>query len=219
MYNSENIILEDDHKIFDRLASKRNPFIKGWVRLFLHKNMGNKGNPIDEGYNLVVGKGREFSAQRLFDNNTGSSNNWKNYVINCFGVGSGGATVSDGTPVINDVNLDDSGLFTPVTLNDSYYNETNSGTNGVVKQISTDGSIELMGGGYGTDTYYSKVKCTCVINDSEPSGLSAGEAQQISEAGLYFTSGSTNHMFSHICFAPKWVELDSILTIEWFVIC
>ena len=219
MQNSQNIILEDDQKIFDRLASEKNPFVKGWVRLFLHKNMKEKGKPVDEGNNLVVGKGREFSAQRLFDNNTGSSNDWKNYIINCFGVGSGGATISDGTPVINDAALDDGGLFTPITLNDSYYTETNSGLNGVVKPITTDGTVELMDGGYGSGTHYSKVKCTCVINNGEPTGLSAGEAQQISEACLYFTNGTTNHLFSHICFAPKWVELDSILTIEWFVIC
>jgi len=220
MHKSQNMVLEDDHQIFDRLISEnKNPFVKGWVRLFLHKNARKKGELIYEGHNLVVGKGREFSAQRLFDTNNGSTNDWKNYVINCFGVGSGGATVSDGTPVINDATLDDNGLFTPVLLNESYETEVNSGSEGVVKPIDTDGSIELMSGGYGTGTYYSKVKCTCVINDGEPSGLESGEAQQISEAGLYFTSGSTNHLFSHICFAPKWIELDSVLTIEWYIIC
>lgn len=215
----QNIILKDDHEIFDRLTSEENPFIKGWVRLFLHKNIKEKGKPIFEGNNLVVGRGREFSAQRMFNNNTGSSNNWKNYIIDSFGVGSGGATISDGTPVINDATLDDHGLFSPISLNASYKTETNSGTTGVIKPISTDGSVELMGGGYGSNTYYSKVKCTCVIAAGEPSGITAGESQQISEAGLYFTSGSTNYLFSHICFAPKWVELDSVLTIEWFVIC
>src|SRR6056297_504773 len=163
MSNTNNIILEDDHRIFDRLASQKNPFVKGWVRLFL-KNMNSKNEFLEEGPNLVVGTGREFSAQRLFDTNTGSGNDWRNYIINSSGVGSGGATISDATPVINDATLNDNGLFTPVTLNTSYHAESNSGTDGVVKPITTDGSIELMGGGYGDSTYYSKVKCTCVVN-------------------------------------------------------
>lgn len=215
---SDNITLMDDHQIFDFLASQKNPFLRGWVRMFIHKNMQNKGNPVVDDPNLVVGRGREFNAQRLFDMN-GPSNDWKDYVITGFGIGRGGASISDGEPVINDAILDDSGLYSPITLNDSFNSETSSGANGVVKPIRTDGSIQLMDGGFGENTYYSKVKCSCVIKSGEPTSLSPGESQQISEAGLYATNGSNNILFSHICFAPKWKESESNLTIEWYIIC
>jgi len=214
-----NIILKDDHKIFDYLASQPNPFVKGWVRMYMHKKMSNRGKPVVEGNNLVVGKGREFSAQRLFHTDNGSPNNWKDYVITGFGIGSGGASIADGEPVLNDATLDDSGLFDPIILNESYNSEQSSGTTGVIKPITTDGSVELMEGGYGSNDYYSKVKCTCVIKDGEPTFLDPGESQQISEAGLYATAGSDNILFSHICFTPKWKENESIITIEWYIIC
>ena len=47
----------------------------------------------------------------------------------------------------------------------------------------------------------------------------------MSEAGLYFVNealadGDTNkvHMFAHICFAPKYKELESTLTIFWYIL-
>ena len=219
MSNEQTILVEEDYKIFDRLASQSNPFAKGWVRIFMHKKFEDKGKPVFEGPNLIVGNGREFSAQKLFNTNSGSSNDWKNYIISSFGVGSGGATISDSQPVLNDPTLDDTGLFSPISLNESYDTEQSSSTVGVVKPITNAGSIVLMDGDYGTGTYYSKVKCTCVVNDGEPTSLAFGESQQISEAGLYFTSGTNNNMFSHICFSPKWIELSSVFTIEWMIIC
>lgn len=213
------ITLKDDYQIFDYLGSQENPFMKGWVRMYLHKKMNNRGKPVYEGNNLIVGKGREFSAQRLFHTNTGSDNLWKDYVVSCFGIGSGGASINEGVPILNDPTLDDTGLYTPVTLNASFYTETSSEKKGVVKPITTDGSVELMDGGYGDNTHFSKVKCTCVIKDGEPTSLNTGESVQISEAGLYAIKDDKNILFSHICFAPKWKEAESILTIEWYIIC
>ena len=211
-------IIIDDYKIFDRLGSSKQPGPKGWVRMFLHKNPTFLGSPVFEGPNLIVGNGREFAAQQIF-NTASSGNTWTSYSVTAFGVGSGGATISAGSPIITDPSLDDVGLNSPITLNSSFDDETSSSTAGVVKPITTDGSITLMDGEYGTGTYYSKIKCVCVVDANEPTSLGAGDSQQISEAGLYFTSGSTNVMFSHICFAPKWKESDSILTIEWYIIC
>jgi len=208
----------EDYKIFDRLGVSKTPGPKGWVRAFLHKNPNFLGRPFYEGPNLIVGNGREFAAQQMF-NLPSSAYTWTSYAITGFGVGSGGATISSGTPVIADPTLDDVGLNSPITLSSAYDNEFSSSTTGVVKPITTDGSITLMDGEYGTGTYYSKAKCVCVIDSGEPTSLGAGDSQQISEAGLYFTSGTTNVMFSHICFAPKWKESDSILTIEWYIIC
>jgi hypothetical protein len=207
----------DDHKIFDYLASQKNPFIRGWVRLFLDNVK------VDEGSNLVVGRGREFTAQRLFNvrmTDAGSNRtDWRGWTLTSFGVGSGGASITGGNPVISDVTLNDSRLFTAISLNSSYATESGSSTTGVVKPISNGGSVVLMDGGYTPGTHFSKVKCTCVVAAGEPTSLVPGSSVQISEAALYATSGSSNVIFSHICFAPKWKELESVLTIEWYIIC
>lgn len=210
---------QDDYKIFDKLGSSKTPGPKGWVRAFLHNNPNFLGKPFHEGPNLIVGKGREFAAQRLFNTTNGSGNSWTDYSITDFGVGSGGAEISSSVPIITDPTLDDVGLFNPIELSSAFNVESSSSTAGVIKPITTDGSITLMDGEYGSNTYYSKTKCVCVVDANEPTSLGVGDSQQISEAGLYFSSGTTNVMFSHICFAPKWKESDSILTIEWYIIC
>jgi hypothetical protein len=216
----KNIITyNEDYKIFDSLLSNPNPFAKGWVRMFLHKNPNYlQKDLIFEGSNLIMGKGREFSAQRIF-NKASTGNDWKAYVLTSFGVGSGGATIESGIPIVNNPTLDDLGLTTPISLDNGYDTEVNSTITGVVKSIETDGTIELLDGEYGTDTYYSKVKCSCVIAAGVPTTLNPGESVQISEAGLYFTSGTDNVLFSHICFTPKWKEKESGITIEWYIIC
>lgn len=212
-----NIILNDDHQIFDYLSSQPNPFVKGWVKVFLDNKK------IHEGHNLVVGRGREFTAQRLFnvrltDGGTNRTD-WRSWTITSFGVGSGGATITGGSPVIADTTLNDSKLFNAISLNSSYATESGSGTTGVVKPIGTGGSVVLMDGGYTPGSHFSKVKCTCEVNSGEPTSLAPGASIQISEAALYATSGSSNVIFSHICFAPKWKESESIFTIEWYIIC
>ena len=214
---TNNLICEEDFKIFDSLISKTNPFAKGFVRIY-KQNKTNPSELIFEGYNLITGIGREFSAQRLFYKQS-LTNDFKDYNITSFGIGSGGASISSGSVVVVDPTIDDIGLNSPVFLNSAYLTETSSGTAGIVKPIITGGSITLQDGGYGSGTYYSKVKCTCLVNINEPTNISAGESVQISEAGLYFTSGTTSKLFSHICFTPKWKELESALTIEWYIIC
>jgi hypothetical protein len=211
------MVCAEDFKIFDSLLSNKNPFAKGFVRIFTQdKNTPSK--LIFEGYNLITGLGREFTAQRIFYQQS-TSNNFKDYTLTSFGVGSGGASIASGSVVLADPTIDDVGLNSSIQLNSSYLTETSSGTTGVVKPITTGGSITLQDGGYGSETYYSKVKCTCLVNINEPTSISAGESVQISEAGLYFTSGTTTKLFSHICFTPKWKELESTLTIEWYIIC
>ncbi len=216
--DKNKIIYNEDYKIFDSLLSNPNPFAKGWVRMFMHKNPNYLGHPVFEGSNLIVGNGREFTAQKIF--NIASSRDWRSYNITSFGVGGGGATISGGVPVITDPTIDDQGLFSPITLNSSYHTESSSSTSGVVKPITTDGSIVLLDGEYSSTPYYSKVKCSCVVSSGEPTSLGAGESVQISEAGLYFVNSTgINKLFSHISFAPKWKEVDSMITIEWYIIC
>ena len=216
------LIFTDDHQIFEYLSSQKNPFAKGWVKIYANHKKNKRITPIFEGPNLISGNGREFSAQRLFNMNTGSTNDYTKYKISGFGVGKGGATIVDAKPVLEDVTLDDTHLFSPISLKNDYATEQSTGTAGVIKPISTDGSIELVNGGYGTQDYFSKVKCTCIVANGEPTYLDAGESEQMSEAALYatnITNVENNILFSHITFPPKWNEVENIFTIEWYIIC
>jgi hypothetical protein len=62
------------------------------------------------------------------------------------------------------------------------------------------------------------MKCTCIVPSGEPNALAPGGTTKIDEAGLYFVSASTPLLFSHICFAPKWKEKESTLTIQWYIL-
>ena len=76
-----------------------------------------------------------------------------------------------------------------------------------------------------------KIKNTCIIPAGEPYDLGIGESVKIDEAGLYFVLNSAvdpdndppiysnPKLFAHICFAPKWKEKESQLTIIWYILC
>ena len=236
---------QDEYSIFDKLKfqvdNDRNNHlrnIRGWVQVFMDQNK------VFEGPNLIVAKGREFVAQRLFELNTAEDNNSRpdffNYKISHFAIGSGGATVSGNM----DVNLTgpliaDTGLYKPIILGDQTYLTDPSGyidntqspvinsASHAVKPISVDGSIVLESVPYdGSPNYYTKAKCTCTVPPGQPSALAPGASVPISEAGLYFvntaladTDVKKVQMFAHICFAPKWKELEGTLTILWYILC
>ena len=224
----QNIILSEDYKIFDMLAhkmdrGKRGPL--GWVQIFLQTK---NGLVYDEGPNLVVAQGREYVAQRVFNSYTflgGARPNWTNYIISHFAVGSGGSVIS-GTPpsiTLNGPYICDIGLITTTSLGITGYLSEPGGTTLAVKPITASaGSVYLESvnytGGGSSCTYYTKMKCTCVVPNGEPSSLAPGGTTKIDEAGLYFVTGATARLFSHICFAPKWKEKESILTIQWYIL-
>ncbi len=233
------IIHNDDYKIFDKLAAgankkqTRGPL--GWVQVYMNdKNLQNK-TPDFEGGNLVVARGREFVAQKIFavnDFDGGSRTDWRAHQISHFAVGSGGATVNADVVTLNGPFICDTGLYEPVSLGNSSFLEEPSAYNGgddvhvyidAVKPILTDGSITLESdeytGGSSTCNYYTKMKCVCSVVDGEPATIAAGAAVEISEAGLYFTNGTDAQMFSHICFPPKWKEKESNITIIWYILC
>ncbi len=228
---------EDDYKIFDKLATgdpkKRGPI--GWVQVYFDSIMNNNGtlksgNLHHEGNNLVVAQGRHFVAQKIF--NVAGTNDYRAYTISHFSVGAGGATVSGDTVTLLGPFICDTTLESPIRLSGSYLNEP-SGTigdpstvysyEGATKPITTDGAIilesESYSGGATTCDYDTKVKCTCVVPAGEPAGLSPGQSVPVNEAGLYFTSGSVTKQFARICFAPKWKEYESTLTIIWYILC
>lgn len=232
-----DIVAYDEYKIFDslidtsrRLQKKHNcyPGVLGWVRVFLDNNL------VHEGSNLVVAQGREFVGQKIFNitnYDTGNRFDLRPYTVTHFAVGSGGATVNGDQVVLNGPYVCDTGLYQPITLGNSVYLDEPSSFNGgdnlhvytdAVKPITTGGSIVLESESYSDGsacTYYTKIKSVCSVPSGEPQVLNEGEAVEISEAGLYITSGSNVKMFAHICFAPKWCEKDSSLSIVWYTLC
>lgn len=229
------IIAVDEYHIFDQLIDQRRKLerqgyqgILGWVRVFLDHNL------VFEGKNLVVALGREFVAQKLFNTiSTGSGNrpDLRNYVVSHFAIGSGGATVNNDNVVLNGPYVCDTGLYQPITLGVSGYLDEPSNYDAgdgihayqqAVKPISTHGSVVLEQENYSdgsTCAYYTKVKSTCVIPDGEPAVLNEGQAVEVSEAGLYLVHETYAKLFAHICFAPKWKEKESVMSIIWYTLC
>ena len=231
------IFHEDEYKIFDKLIQNRKnnhlgPL--GWVQVYLSRSDLINKTPSFEGHNLVVARGREFVAQKSFNLNTfdgGIRADWRSHTITHFAVGSGGATVNNDIVDLNGPFICDTGLYEPSSLgNASYLEEPSTYSSGdgiheytdAVKPITTDGEVILeldnYTGGTTSCDYYTKVKCTCVVADGEPSALNPGSSVEISEAGLYFVNGTDAQMFSHICFAPKWTEKSSELIIIWYIL-
>lgn len=230
MLKNDIITHYDQVAIFDKLEQQIRKGIGplGFVRIFLQTK---NGLIYDEGFNLVVAQGREFVAQKIFGSyvySGGSRTDWTNYKISHFAVGSGGSTIGGGgTVTLNGPYICDTRLLTATSLGTAGYLTEPGGTTLCVKPITASGgSIYLepqsFSGG-GSCTYYTKMKCTCIVPSGEPTSLPAGGTTRIDEAGLYFVQnagvGPTTNLFAHICFAPKWKEKESTLTIEWYILC
>ncbi len=230
---SEHVISHnDEYKIFDRLAEykRKNPKlgVLGWVEIYLNSQKAH------EGPNLVTSQGREFVAQKIFDIigfEGGSRPDFRGHHISHFAVGSGGATVNGQTVTLLGPYICDQNLNEPIQLgNTAYLDEPSNYDAGdgihhyqdSVKPITTDGQVLLESEDYSGDidcTNYTKIKCVCKIPAGEPSVIAPGESVQISEAGLYLVNGTDVKLFSHICFPPKWKEIESDLTINWYILC
>jgi hypothetical protein len=193
----------------------------GFVRIFLETK---NGIIYDEGQNLVIAQGREFINQRIFNKYeylTGTRSNWTSFVLSHFAVGSGGSSIVDDSIELLGPFMCDTSLYSPISLGVSGYLSEPDSTPTCVKPIETSGgSIYLEPVAFDPDgencTYYTKMKCTCIIPSGEPELIT--EPVKIDEAGLYFTDGSTANLFGHICFAPKWKEINSGLTILWYIL-
>jgi hypothetical protein len=227
-----------DKIAFNRHSNKEQIGPLGWVKVFLSKN--GKHEKIYDDHNLIVAIGKEFVAQKVFDiYNTDEGTfreNWTNFAVSHFAVGSGGATDNSNVVELHAPHISDIGLAIPIRLGDELYlseprkiekvdSHIHSYHN-AVKPIRSDGSIHLEPVQYENTIGYTKVLSTCIVPPGEPSGLQEGESVQISEAGLYFVDKNTANqnndgavrLFSRIAFAPKWLELESALTIFWYVL-
>lgn len=185
--------------------------------------------------NMTIAIGREFANQKLFNrfnsNSVITPKDLTGHEIDAFGVGSGGSTLDAQYNVtLTGPALCDPmpGLYTSIAINSACLDI--SGNNDVVKFIESAGPGGATGSiGQEKSTapeytacpdYYTITKCTCVIDNMEPTYLNVGESVKIDEAVLYCTDSTNLNPipFAHICFAPKFVEKESTFIVEWYII-
>jgi hypothetical protein len=179
---------------------------------------------------MTIAKGREFAAQKMFNKTiqTNTIPDVTNFCVNAFGVGSGGSSIDvDDNITLIGPDVCDPDLYSPIAINTTAI-PNSVGVVHVVKKIEVAGpggiagSISLEASNnneYSSCTSYKTVaKCVCVIDNQEPTYLNTGGAVRIDEAMLYSTYNNFSIPFAHICFAPKFIEKESVFTIEWYVI-
>ena len=233
---SEKITINDDYKIFDKLSEmqRKNPKAGplGWVRAFIQNKNDKERKLFFEGSNMVVAQGRYFVAQKIFGlSETGVD--YRNYLVSHFAVGAGGATVDGDAVTLLGPHICDTSLYKPIGLG-STHNEPglydNTGLDGDLKDLYTaTGAVRpidnktLVNEDYDESgiscSYKTKVKCECIVGPGDPPALAINGYVPINEAGLYFVSGNSALMFAHVCFPPKYKEVESTLTIDWFILC
>jgi len=229
------------HDIYNIISEKKkqnkSPFL-GLVRIFENGKLNMDSSPDGWLTNMTIASGRQFAAQKLFNFKTDLSPtlidfSTSDYVIDSFGIGSGGTSFSSSSDLtFNGPSICDIDLTIPIPINlKSALNST--GYDHVVKKIERISPLIASSSEYGdcSGKYKTIVKCECLVDVKEPYGtfgashddiipLGTEGAVKIDEAVLYATS-PTNAVvipFAKINFAPKYVELDSILTIEWNII-
>lgn len=243
-YYNPNIIV-DQENLYDKLNyirnKKPNDLVVGAVRMFLDGEIIEDVKP-----NLVVALGRQYVAQRIFgiahpseteipsstNPNTVAIWNWK---VTHFGLGSGGSVVVGSYVNLLGPETCDQDLYEPLPLvgnpgdasyltspGDSYKGV--SATKYVAKPIEPSGTIDLTAASDITCSYgptYSYARVVCTKFPGEPNYLDSDDDYvTISEAALYYSNSSTKvRMFSHICFAPKFIEKKSEYVVEWYILC
>jgi len=240
MPKDQKLFFSDEYKIFDQLKnasrqkSKAGPL--GWVRAYMQNKGDLTRKLFFEGPNMVVAQGRYFVAQKIFGIADGSDEtavDYRPFTISHFGVGAGGATVSGDSVDLLGPHICDISMYKPIGLGGGL-NEPiiydNSALRDDLKELYTSygalkpiSSFTLVSEDYEETgescEYKTKVKCECVIDSTEPPALQVTGYVPISEAGLYYTYGNTARMFAHVCFPPKYKELESTITIDWFILC
>lgn len=233
------------HDIYNIISEKKkqskSPFL-GLVRIFENGKLNTDNSPDGWLTNMTIASGRQFAAQKLFNFNVDLPSlkdfSAADYVIDSFGIGSGGTEFSSTADLTFNVSsVCDIDLIKPIPINLTAISNS-TGFEHVVKKITSKsssmaGSVTplfandntYVDGGCSGE-YKTIVKCECIVDVNEPLAsfesiqLESGGAVKIDEAVLYATSPTKPVVipFAKINFAPKYVELDSILTIEWHVI-
>lgn len=221
----------DHYRIKDIVKNKTSPFI-GLVRVY--ENGVLNTDQTEDGWltNMTIGKGREFANQALFKMHTLTSTlgDISEHKIDHFGIGSGGSSVGANNEItLLGPSVCDEDLYIPTMLNTTCIANSSGNVNVVKKITSTITGIlpGMIGQEISTDLeftdcplYYTITKCTCIVEPTEPTALNPGDITKIDEAVLYATDSNDQNPipFAHICFAPKFMEKEGTLTIEWYII-
>ncbi|MEM4386046.1 MAG: hypothetical protein QXD03_05830 [Candidatus Anstonellales archaeon] len=206
------IIGYDDILIRDRCSFKSN-----FAKIFINGKLVYKTS------NMVVASGSVFVAQKLFNVKNNSDNDYRNYIISHFGIGSGGSTIVGSNVVLVGPDLCDTDNLIPIAIDpgNNLYLTSPSGKQNAAKPITLDGSIEIINNPRITCQNFNNtiVKCTCVINQEEPTDLEDGDSVKVDEACLYASNGTNTLTFAKITFPPKYIEKTTEFIIEWYIIC
>ncbi len=182
--------------------------------------------------NVTVGLGREFVAQKVFGLASTRTANMAGpatidvtgFSVTHFGIGAGGS-VNAIPPTLVTPTVADTKLNTPLEINATALSyDSGTGIQTLAAKPITSGGTVVFQTDPLSNNNYSTVKCTCVIGASEPITnelglpLTTGNAAKIDEAMLFASSGTSLIPFAHIAFMPKFIEFESTLTIEWFII-
>lgn len=206
------IIEYDDILIKDNYNFKNN-----FAKIFINGKLVYKTS------NMVVASGSVYVAQRLFNVKHQLDQDYRNYIVSHFGIGSGGSTIVGTNVVLVGPDICDIDNLIPITIDpgNNLYLTSPSGKPNAAKPITLDGSIEIIDNPklICQDFKRTIVKCTCVINQEEPTDLEDGDSVKVDEACLYASNGTNTLTFAKITFPPKYIEKTTEFIIEWYIIC
>ncbi|MFW6219357.1 MAG: hypothetical protein ACOC33_00685 [bacterium] len=234
--NNDNYIFNKliEHKLKNKITSP-----VGYVQIFIDDKC------VDESYNLVVGLGRAFTAQRIFNITTTEfyqqEPDYTNHIVSHFAIGAGGSVItSNDNYTLQGPHICDEHLYRPISLGDltylnekvDYYEEDNPYFHNqyCIKPLQEKVLVETR---FPTQpieensicSYFTRIRCICRVNSGEPGLLEDGHSVQISEAGLYAVNEDENLedrnpvMFAHVCFSPKFKEKEKTFGLKWNILC
>lgn len=167
--------------------------------------------------------------------------NWRNHEITHYGFGSGGVNIfgTDDYELTGPMICDRS-LYRPITYqNPSFLDGPVHIDEGDEKRLSTQ-SVKPINFGYNeyeyqlkeyeqshpnpNCQYFVQFKMLLYKEVGEFGCLHPSEEIQVSEAGLFITNTTDTdnpdpRLFAHICFAPKFMNLEGLYALEWYILC
>jgi hypothetical protein len=242
-FNIKDVLKQHQNQIYKQ--KRKSPFV-GMVRIYEDGILNTDQSEDGWLFNMTIAAGREFANQAIFKSfsnvlPSSSLGDISEYKVNAFSVGSNGSTidVNDNITLLGP-NVCDLESTRPIELNTACYKNRSAVPN-IVKLIKSSyfgdvGNLGTITHEYSSDieftdcanTYYTVTKSVCKVESGEPLNLSPGDVVKIDEAFLYATHPEMDHTtdatiykpvpFAHICFAPKFVEKESVFIIEWFII-
>lgn len=204
---------------YENISNKNVDISKNYARILID------GELVETTNNIVVLPGREFIPQKIFGKFASGTEDVRSHYVSHFGVGSGGTNNTGGLITLNGPDPCDRDLLDPIPLDpgNSIFLTSPNGIENVVKSIESDGFFDfsenpdefLQCPG---NVYYTIVKASCVITNDEPTNLIVGESIKVDEGMLYAVHGSSTRAFARITFPPHYIGVDTIFTIEWFIV-